>query len=136
MTTPTPCPYLSGREERKIFTRLGGEDPSRLNDLLSEMGFRRSQNIAYRPSCDGCSACISVRVVAKKFNSGKSDRRIVNRNRDLSVILKPAAATQEQFQLLRRYLNTRHFDGGMADMDAFDYRSMVEDSPIDTCIFE
>lgn len=136
LTTPTPCPYLPGRQERKIFTRLSGDDPTELHDTLAELGFRRSQNIAYRPACDGCTACVSVRINVADYRFRKSDRRILNRNRDLVPEPQTATATLEQYHLLRRYLNGRHHDGGMADMDAFDYRSMVEDSPIDTFIFE
>lgn len=136
LTTPTPCPYLSGRQERKIFTRLSGEDPTELHNVLAELGFRRSQNIAYRPACDGCTACVSVRINVTDYRFKKSDRRILNRNADLVPEPQTATASLEQYHLLRRYLNGRHQDGGMADMDAFDYRSMVEDSPIDTFIFE
>ncbi len=136
LTTPTPCPYLPGRQERKIFTRLSGDDPTELHDTLAELGFRRSQNIAYRPACEGCTACVSVRINVADYRFKKSDRRILNRNSDLVPEPQTATATLEQYHLLRRYLNGRHHDGGMADMDAFDYRSMVEDSPIDTFIFE
>ena len=136
LTTPTPCPYLPGRQERKIFTRLSGDDPTELHDTLAELGFRRSQNIAYRPACDGCTACVSVRINVSDYRFKKSDRRILNRNSDLVPEPQTATATLEQYHLLRCYLNGRHHDGGMADMDAFDYRSMVEDSPIDTFIFE
>ena len=59
VTAPQPCPYLAGRVERKLFTALQGEGASHLNDVLSHQGFRRSQNVLYRPSCAGCSACLS-----------------------------------------------------------------------------
>ena len=63
-TAPSPCPYLAGRNERKVFTHLVGEKAAELNDLLTHGGFRRSQSIAYRPACEGCRACISVRMAA------------------------------------------------------------------------
>lgn len=136
VTSPSPCPYLSGREERKIFTRLSGDDPSLLHDALADMGFRRSQNIAYRPACIGCNACTSARVPVADFVPGKNLSRIMKRNEDLSVGLGGANATIEQYHLLRRYLHARHGEGGMANMDAFDYQMMVEDSPITTYILE
>lgn len=136
VTSPSPCPYLAGREERKIFTRLSGDDPGGLHDALADMGFRRSQNIAYRPACIGCNACTSARVPVADFAPGKNLARIVRRNKDLRLGFGGTTATIEQYHLLRRYLHTRHGDGGMAAMDAFDYQMMVEDSPITTYVLE
>ncbi len=136
VTSPSPCPYLAGHEERKIFTRLCGDDPERLHDTLADMGFRRSQNIVYRPACAGCNACTSARVPADAFKPGKNLTRILKRNRDLRLGLTGPDATIEQYHLLRRYLHARHGDGGMASMDAFDYQMMVEDSPISTHVLE
>ena len=64
VTTPSPCPYLPGKTERKVFTELTGQHAAELNDALGRIGFRRSQGVAYRPSCVDCAACISVRVVS------------------------------------------------------------------------
>ena len=67
VTAPQPCPYLAGKVERKLFTALQGEGAVQLNDVLSHQGFRRSQNVLYRPSCAGCSACLSARIVVRDF---------------------------------------------------------------------
>ena len=67
LTAPAPCPYLPGRAERKVFTHLVGDRAAALNDILTQGGFRRSQNIAYRPACEGCRACISVRDVGRRL---------------------------------------------------------------------
>ena len=61
LTAPAACPYLEGRKERKVFTHLVGEKAVQINDMLTQGGFRRSQNIAYRPACESCRACVSVR---------------------------------------------------------------------------
>jgi leucyl-tRNA---protein transferase len=66
ITAPSPCPYLDGRLERKVFTHLVSADAQQLHDSLSQGGFRRSQNIAYRPACEGCSACVSIRIPAAR----------------------------------------------------------------------
>lgn len=136
ITAPQPCPYLPGRFEKKVFTHLLGENAVNLNDTLSQAGFRRSQNIAYRPACDGCSACISVRILVNDFEPNRSFRRILARNTDLTGIATPALATQEQFSLLRTYLDSRHPDGGMADMTALDYVSMIEDTTVRSSLIE
>src|SRR5262249_57081932 len=83
LTAPSPCPYLPGQEERKVFTHLVGERAAELNDLLTHGGFRRSQSIAYRPGCENCRGCISVRLGAHDFRPTRAMRRILLRNRDI-----------------------------------------------------
>ncbi|MDX2238157.1 MAG: arginyltransferase [Hyphomonadaceae bacterium] len=136
LTSPSACPYLPQRRERKVFTGLDGPEATVLNDALTHAGFRRSQNIAYRPACDHCDACISARVVVDQFEVNRRWRKIVARNADLSRALRPAEATEEQFWLLRRYLQARHAEGGMAEMNLLDYAAMVEESSVRTHIVE
>lgn len=136
LTAPSPCPYLQGKEERKVFTHLVGERAPGLNDLLTHGGFRRSQSIAYRPACEACRACISVRVVADDFLPSRSMRRIADRNCDLISDMRNASPTSEQYSVFRAYLDARHRDGGMADMTVLDYAMMVEDSHVETRIVE
>jgi len=136
VTSPSPCPYLPGRQERKVFTELNGPHAGELNDALGRIGFRRSQSVAYRPSCAGCTACVSVRVVASDFVPNATQRRQIRRNADLEVSACRAWATDEQYQLLRRYLASRHPGGGMAEMDEGDYADMVEHSPVNSFIVE
>ncbi|MGB7408386.1 MAG: arginyltransferase [Pontixanthobacter sp.] len=136
VTTPAPCPYLPGREERKVFTELKGEDSDELNDALGKIGFRRSQTVAYRPSCAGCNACISVRVAAMEFEPSSTQRRNARRNGDLVTSECRPWATEEQFDLLRRYLAVRHPGGGMAAMEEIDYADMVEHTPVNSQVIE
>jgi arginine-tRNA-protein transferase len=136
LTAPSPCPYLAGKEERKVFTHLVGERAGELNNILTQGGFRRSQSIAYRPACDGCRCCVSVRVIAKEFRPTRSMRRLINRNDDIVADMKIAVPTSEQYAVFRGYLDSRHRDGGMADMTVLDYAMMVEDSHIETRIIE
>lgn len=136
MTSPAPCPYLAGKTERKVFTELSGSSPTELNDALGRIGFRRSQSVAYRPSCNDCSACVSVRVVTRDFQPNSSQKRNLRRNGDLAVSACKAWATEEQYRLLRRYLRSRHPDGGMADMDEQDFADMVEQTPVDSYLIE
>jgi leucyl-tRNA---protein transferase len=136
VTAPTPCPYLPGQFERKVFTELNGSNPVELNDALSRIGFRRSQNVAYRPSCSTCSACISVRVCATEFRPTATQKKTLRRHTDLIVRAREPWATQEQYDLLSQYLATRHPAGGMADMGEEDFAAMVEHSPVDSCVVE
>lgn len=136
VTAPQPCPYLDGRMERKLFTALQGENAGKLNDALSKQGFRRSQNVLYRPSCAECSSCYSARIRVADFTLTKSQRRVLKRNEMLSRNAMSPWATEDQFALFRRYLEHRHADGGMADMDIFEFAAMVEETPIKSRVIE
>jgi leucyl-tRNA---protein transferase len=136
LTAPAPCPYLSGKAERKVFTHLVGERAGALNDILTQGGFRRSQNIAYRPACEACHACISVRCIVDSFVTTRSFRRIRKRNADLVGAETTASPSSEQYSLFRHYLERRHADGGMADMSVLDYAMMIGDSDVETNVVE
>lgn len=136
ITAAAPCPYLPGRMERKVFTHLIGNEALSLHDTLSQGGFRRSQNIAYRPACENCSACVSVRVPVDDFNASPSFRRIVRRNADLVAREVTAKATGEHYSLFRDYILARHGDGGMSDMTVADFSAMVDETFVDTIIIE
>jgi arginine-tRNA-protein transferase len=136
VTSPAPCPYLPGKSERKVFTELKGPHADALNDALGRIGFRRSQTVAYRPSCIECSACVSVRVVAGEFRPSNTQRRNLKRNSDLVVSECRPWSTTEQYDLLRRYLSQRHPGGGMASMDEVDFADMVEHTPVTSFVIE
>ena len=136
MTAVAPCPYLPGMTERKVFANLPFSDGAHVNDELTHAGFRRSQNIAYRPACEGCDACVSVRLPAPEFVFSRGQRKVLARNEDLSRDLVEAEATQEQFALLKHYLARRHPGGGMTDMTWPDYIAMVEDTAVRTHLIE
>ena len=136
VTAPQACPYLEGRMERKLFTALQGEHAQKLNDTLSKQGFRRSQNVLYRPSCAECSACISARIRVADFVPSRTQKRVMKRNADLKRNATSPWATEDQYTLFRSYLDTRHADGGMADMDIFEFAAMIEETPIRSRVIE
>ncbi|SDO67962.1 arginine-tRNA-protein transferase [Lutimaribacter pacificus] len=136
VTAPQTCPYLDGRMERKLFTALQGDAAERLNDTLSKQGFRRSQNVLYRPSCADCAACMSARIRVADFRPSKSQKRTQRRNAYLTRKATSPWATEDQYELFRRYLDSRHADGGMADMDVFEFAAMIEETPVRTRVVE
>jgi arginine-tRNA-protein transferase len=119
-----------------VVTELAGPDADLLYEALTEAGFRRSQSLVYKPACEDCNACVAVRVRADRFRPGRSLRRVRSRNGDLVASEAPPLATPEHYDLFRRYLEHRHGDGGMVQMDFADYRAMIEDTPVDTVIVE
>jgi arginine-tRNA-protein transferase len=136
VTMAQPCPYLPGRLERKLFTHLTPDKPLHFIDKLLRNGFRRSQNVAYLPYCNDCHECVSVRLTVDQFKPGKSFKRLKKRNMDLVARRFPHKATNEQYELFSLYINTRHGDGGMAEMDQFDFSMMIEESEAETFLTE
>ncbi|MDE0794996.1 MAG: arginyltransferase [Alphaproteobacteria bacterium] len=129
-TRSLPCPYIEGQIERKVVTDLTGHNAEELYQRLSRAGFRRSHNLAYRPACPTCNACIPVRIVAGDFEMTKSFRRVMAANADLTADDTDAIATVEQYRLFSAYQRARHEGGDMSGMAFNDYRAMVEDTPV------
>ncbi len=136
VTGASPCPYLPDQMERKGFTHLTQDNPDALHDQLSRAGFRRSQSVAYRPACPTCNACRSVRVDASRFVPSRNQRRILRANADIVRRPVEAKATRVHYRLLKQYLVSRHEGGGMSDMGFREFCAMVNDSPVQTLLFE
>src|SRR6218665_969238 len=111
LTAPAACPYLAREMERKVFTHLAGPRAAEMNDILTQGGFRRSQNIAYRPACEACRSCVSVRIIAGEFEPTRSMRRVMAANEDIISTEYPAQPSTEQYALFRHYLDHRHQRG-------------------------
>ena len=129
-TRSLPCPYIAGQTERKVVTDLTGNNAEELYERLSRAGFRRSHNLAYRPACPTCNACIPARIAARDFEMTRSFRRVMTTNSDVTVDDMDAIATVEQYRLFSAYQQARHEGGDMSGMAFNDYRSMVEDTPV------
>ncbi len=135
-TLTQPCPYLAGRLESKVVTELDGPRAARLHEELTRAGYRRSHTLLYKPACAGCEACVPVRIPVADFRPSRSLRRVWRRNADLTARERPARASAEHYTVFARYQRSRHADGGMATMDFADYRAMVEETTVETTVFE
>jgi len=125
LTAESPCPYLPNLQERRVLTFLDKKTAPALNPLLQN-GFRRSQNMLYRPHCAACKACKSVRLRLSGFTPDAAARRILRKNENLTPVHGDALSSPVLFDLFHRYQQSRHADGGMADMGANDLRDMIE----------
>jgi len=119
-----------------VFAHLPMAGGPIVHDSLTHGGFRRSQNIAYRPACEGCASCVSARLPVDDYAFSRSERRVLARGGHLVRHIVEAEATREQYELLSAYLNSRHAGGGMADMAWCDYVAMVEDTTVRTHMVE
>jgi arginine-tRNA-protein transferase len=136
VTDPQPCPYLPNRLERKIFTTLEEIKSEQFTQYLTESGFRRSQNVFYRPVCDMCSKCVSVRIPVQEFSFKKHWRRIVHKNINVQRSVNPPEASDERFNLMTVYLEDRHKSGAMYGMDAESFMSMIEEGSQNTMLVD
>jgi len=136
LSMPHPCSYLDGRMSTILFV-----DPQRvLNEgeygAFVRQGFRRSGDLVYRPHCQGCSACVAVRVPVREFAPARGQRRVWTRNRDIEVVQQPARFEPAHFELYRRYQAGRHPDSGMNDADPQKYLGFLASRQVDTAFFE
>jgi arginyl-tRNA--protein-N-Asp/Glu arginylyltransferase len=138
LSGPLPCPYLPGRVERKLFTRLTekAETDAEINSTLTRAGFRRSHDIVYRPACSECSACVPVRIPVRAFAPSRNLRRVAAINRDLTLEIAGTDVTDEQYALFMAYQMARHPDSEMAHMSRGEFAQMLQEGEADTHIYQ
>ncbi|MBA4502100.1 arginyltransferase [Marinobacterium marinum] len=130
------CSYLPDRQARTLFVDPRATIDNHLYSQLSNLGFRRSGSHIYRPHCEDCQACISVRIPAARFRPSKTQHRIENRNTDLIVCPAPCAFTAEYYSLYERYIRKRHADGDMYPPSEEQFVSFLTDGRTDSCFYE
>lgn len=121
----TECSYLPDRSALNIYADPHHPQPRLVYNQLIKRGFRRSGEYVYRPGCNGCNACVPVRIRCADFKPRRTDRRNLKRNADLTVGFAPARYTDTHFKLYQRYLAARHPDGGMDDPDPDDFERFL-----------
>ena len=135
-TPPHECSYLDNRTAATLFADPHFPKDKRLYSTLSAYGFRRSGEHLYRPRCPGCNACVPVRIPVNSFKMKRAQRRTWKRNADLTVNIIEGMYLDRHFDLYKRYLNTRHKDGGMDSPTPQSYLDFLTSSWSQTMFYE
>ena len=133
VTPPHPCVYFPERTMRAVVVGTAPEDEPAVYARLAPMGFRRSGSVYYAPRCEGCSACISLRVKAGDFVPSRRFRRVLRRNADLETLaVAPEDEPLEHFELYQRYIKERHPGGSMDPPSPTDYMQLTHPVGMET----
>jgi len=125
LTVPHPCSYLADREATTLFLDPQETVAPEVYDALTLLGFRRSGGNLYRPHCEACNACTSVRIPVENFAPSRTQRKLINRNRDLTLRLRPTEFDEQHYALYARYIRARHADGDMFPPSREQYRTFL-----------
>ncbi|THU02504.1 arginyltransferase [Lampropedia puyangensis] len=135
-TAPYPCSYLPAQTARSQVASPGELVDGRVYSLLVERGFRRSGLFTYRPYCDACQACQTLRIPVDAFTPTRSQRRAWRDHAHLQARLLPPELQPAHYALYQRYLKARHSQAGMDNDDPADYEQFLLSSRVDTRLLE
>jgi len=133
---PHPCNYLPGRMAGTLYADPYQPTSTALYSRLIDHGFRRSGEYLYRPHCQGCEACIPVRIPVAEFQPTRNQLRTWQRNQDLTVRAMAGLYREDHFHLYQRYLASRHPGGGMDGTAPEQYQSFLLCAGLDTQLYE
>ncbi|WP_033297711.1 arginyltransferase [Psychromonas ossibalaenae] len=127
ITKSFPCSYLKDQKERLIMLIDPQLNARSFYPTLLANGFRRSGDQVYRPHCEHCQACQSLRIPVTKFKKSRSQKRLLNKNKNLQVKISHSVK-EEYFHLYQRYIQQTHSDGPMFPASQEQYEDFIKSS--------
>lgn len=136
LSMPHPCSYLPGKTATTLFIDPRYPLDTEKYSRFTQLGFRRSGDLIYRPHCRDCNACVPVRIPVRRFIPSRSQRRTWQRNADVRVAAHAPAFNPRHFDLYLRYQSLRHPGGGMDDNDPQKYVNFLVSRQVRTTFYE
>lgn len=135
ITQSFPCNYLPDEQERLLVAVDERLHNTAQYSWLMANGFRRSSDQIYRPNCENCNACKSVRVFCPQFTPSKSQKRLLKKNK--AYILKSSSTPKDiYYELYENYINTIHHDGSMFPANTQQYESFTKSTVTEQIFIE
>lgn len=136
ISSPQACDYLKNHESRSIFISPDVKMTPGIYEYLISIGFRRSGQHTYRPHCESCHGCIACRVNAKIFIASRSQKRLLQKNKDLTFAPVEANFYDEHFDLYLRYQSYKHAGGSMENFSKKEYTAFLCESFGNSVMYE
>lgn len=135
-TKPLKCSYIKDNYEERLLLPITKKNNFRIIDKLTKLGFRRNIDYMYLPICKDCSKCISTRINIKNFTPSKSQKRNLNKNKQIRFVQKELNREEERYMLFRKYLQLRHSDGMMLKMTKKDFNNFFYNTPSKSSVYD
>lgn len=140
VTTGYSCGYLPGKMAQSLIAAPQHLVNAEIYSSLIDQGFRRSGKFAYRPHCENCQECVSVRIPVDEFLPSRSQKRAFKKHQHLTASIVPVDFYEDHYALYTAYQAARHLDGTNPEKEEENgieqYRNFLCQSNVESVLVE